>query len=504
MGRIMNWIRSVTTRMFGQQSDFFTKAGIPANAITTDMSNAIDQWSALYIGQAPWLVENRKSLGLPARIASEMATQVTLEMQMNVNDPASGKADANSPEKPKTRAAFLSQELQKVIDCIQKQTEYACAKGGLVFKPYPDNGGISFDYVQADDFYPCAYNSRGDITSAIFLSKKKVSDLFYTRVEKHTLTGKHYSVTNQCFKSMAETDVGEPCNLNEVPEWADIEDAEIDNVEFPLFAYFRIPLGNTIDPKSPLGVSVYARAFQSGLLCEADRQFQRLMWEYEGGELAIDASSDAFKTVGGRPELPSGKERLYRMNTLDPNTTSEELMKTFSPQLRDESYMNGLEAVKREIEDECGLARGTLSKAEEEAKTATEIKMTRQRTYATVTAIQKALETALRGLVKAADYIATLYGLAPEGEYDLQFVWDDSLVVDSEVERQRDLDEITAGIRNKWEYRMKWYGEDETTAKAMVVKEQNPDQIMGFGLPTKKPVDSEARNKNEENGGENA
>lgn len=119
----------------------------------------------------------------------------------------------------------------------------------------------------------------------------------------------------------------------------------------------------------PWGVSVYARAFQSGLLCEADRQFQRLMWEYEGGELAIDASSDAFKTVGGRPELPSGKERLYRMNTLDPNTTSEELMKTFSPQLRDESYANGLESIKREIEDSCGLARGALSKAEEEAKT---------------------------------------------------------------------------------------------------------------------------------------
>lgn len=107
-------------------------------------------------------------------------------------------------------------------------------------------------------------------------------------------------------------------------------------------------------------------------------------------------------------------------------------------------------------------------------------------------------------MVKAADYIATLYGLAPEGKYDLQFVWDDSLVVDSEVERQRDLDEISAGIRNKWEYRVKWYGEDEATAKAMVVKEQNPDQIMGFGLPNKQPVNSEARNKSEENGGENA
>jgi hypothetical protein len=33
----------------------------------------------------------------------------------------------------------------------------------------------------------------------------------------------------------------------------------------------------------------------------------------------------------------------------------------------------------------------------------------------------------------------------------------------------------------KYEYRMKWYGEDEKTAKAMTEGQQTDDNLMGFG-----------------------
>ena len=510
MGRIINWIRSVTQRMFGSQS-FYRTAGVPDNAVTTDMVNAIDEWCKLYENQAAWLIRDRHNLGLPARIASDIATMVTVEMQMRITDPKlTTQEELKEGEKPTNRAAFLNREIGNVLDVIQKQTEYACAKGGLVFKPFPDSsGGLSFDFVQADDFYPCAYNSKGEITSAVFVSRKKEGNSWYTRVEKHELNGTHYTVTNQCFRAQGENDnVGTPATLAEVPEWSDLEEkVDIENVDSPLFAYFRIPLGNTIDPKSPLGVSVYARANQAGLIEKADKQYQSLMWEYEGGELAIDASKDAFKTTKGAPQLPEGKERLYRMNTIDGTTVNDKLMETFSPQLRDQSYINGLQQVLKQIEDCCGLSRGSISEAEVEARTATEIKMAKQRTYSTVTSIQRALEKALKQLVKACDFFATLYTLAPEGEYDLQFVWDDSVIVDAETERQHDLDEVNAGIMQKWEYRKKWYGEDDATAKSMIVKEQSDDELMGFGLTEKKPIEpSQARGEKEkeQEGGENA
>ena len=460
--------------MFGSQT-IYEKVGIPANAVSDDMANAIDKWCDLYENSPPWLTNDLRSLSLPSRIASEIATMVTVEMEFKVVPVGDNKQ----------MAEYLQEQILYIIDDIRKQTEYACAKGGLVFKPYVDNDKVCYDFVQADDFYPCAFNSKDEITSAAFLSRKKDGTDYFTRVEKHTWEDTHYSIVNMAFRSKDADDIGDQCSLEDIDEWADIDPVVLlENVECPLFAYFKIPLGNTIDPKSPLGVSVYARVHQAGLLREADIQFQRLMWEYEGGELAIDASKDAFKLRNGEPELPTGKERLYRMNVLE-TSDGKKLFDTFSPNLRDEAYGRGLNTVLKQIEDGCGLSRGCLSDPENTVRTATEIKMAKQRTYATVSSIQGSLEAALTTLVQASATLATLYNLAPAGEYELSFTWDDSVIVDAETERQRDLEEVASGIMQRWEYRKRWYGEDDATAKAMAAAANNAmsdDALMGFKL----------------------
>ena len=44
----------------------------------------------------------------------------------------------------------------------------------------------------------------------------------------------------------------------------------------------------------------------------------------------------------------------------------------------------------------------------------------------------------------------------------------DSILTDEETERKQDMADVAAGFMHHWEYRMKWYGEDEETAKANV------------------------------------
>lgn len=56
-------------------------------------------------------------------------------------------------------------------------------------------------------------------------------------------------------------------------------------------------------------------------------------------------------------------------------------MQVFSPALRDVSILNGLNDLLMRIEDTCGLARGTFSNPQSEARTATEIKILKQRSY---------------------------------------------------------------------------------------------------------------------------
>ena len=45
--------------------------------------------------------------------------------------------------------------------------------------------------------------------------------------------------------------------------------------------------------------------------------------------------------------------------------------------------------------------------------------------------------------------------------------FDDSIITDTTVEKRQDMDEAAAGLMEPWEYRAKWYGEDEQTAKGL-------------------------------------
>lgn len=463
--RIISWLKGVMAKMLNVRDGSKIAGGVPI-AVSSVMADAIQRWHDEYIGQAYWLNCNRQSLKLPALIASEMATLVTLEAKITV----SGSA----------RADWLMEQLKPVLTNLHTNVEYACAMGGIVMKPYPDGDKVAIDYIHADDFYPVAFNSRGEITSALFVERKTIGQVVYSRVEHHNITDNGYSITNKCYKGYSADDIGTEVSLTEVDEWRDIDpQTNIEHINYPLFSYFRIPLGNSIDPKSPLGVSVYAKAEDN--IKEADYQYQRLLWEYQGGELAIDASEDVFDVDKfGKAILPTGKERLYRKNALSANGQGKGIFDVFSPTLRDASYKSGLNTILAKIEDQTGLARGTISDPTQDVRTATEIKMNRQRTYATVTAIQTSLQDALESLVRAMDAVATLYMLNPIGSYTVSCIWDDSVITDAETERVRDMQEVRDGIMQKWEYRVKWYGEDEATAKTMTQEPMTDDEIMGF------------------------
>lgn len=465
------------TRAFiGRLRGMFTNSilrGIPEVAKSesvnaSKMIDSIDIWLNLYGGIAPWIKDDEPSLELPSQIAAEVAGAVVVEMEATVTGSPMGE--------------FINEMIKPVVKNAQFIIEYLCAGGGFVLKPSVDGDKITVEMVKANAFYPTSYTNDLKITGGYFIYRYWDGPTVYTRLEKHEITEDGYLITNKAYKSSVSNSLGRPCKLSEVARWADIdEEVIIQDLGVTLFAYIKMPLGNTIDPESPLGVSVYHRAVKT--IRDADEQYRSLLWEYKGGELAIDASEDAFRKVGGRPELPENKDRLFRTNKLDPATAKEsEIFKAWAPSLRDSNYMSGLNKILIQIENECGLSRGTISDPNEVEKTATEYRIMKQRYARLVTNIQKSFETGLNDLIGAIYALAYLYELCPDGDYVANYKWDDSILIDSDTERQRDLEEVRDGIMQKWEYRMKWYGEDEETAKAAVQKEEpdDEDEILGF------------------------
>ena len=132
-------------------------------------------------------------------------------------------------------------------------------------------------------------------------------------------------------------------------------------------------------------------------------------------------------------------------------------------------------------------------------KTAEEIRTSKQRSYSTVSNIQTALEDAITGLIEAINVTCELYGLGGNGECETAFIWDDSIIVDADTERARDLNDVRQGIMQKWEYRMKWYGEDEETAKSKIMDNLNEQtDPFSFGGGNNPPKQQKAA-KNDDN-----
>ena len=434
------------------------------------------------------------------------------------------------------RAEFLNEEYKKLKKQIRRQLEYGIAKGGLVIKPYIimkddaqvltnstveksksekksyntkklhfDNNldaeikdkykaEIEFDFIQADNFYPLSFDANGKIVEAAFIQRRIEKEYIYSRLEYHRLDGRKVTVKNYAYRksnNMAtltgsnrlEVDLGTEVPLSSVPEWADLQPVvEIEGVDRLLFAYFRMPEANTIDTHSPLGVSAYSRVVN--LIKDADYQYSRLLWEYEGGELAIDVDRDALKLVTDAngndvTQVPVMQERLFRKVDLN----AEDTYNVFAPELRDASITNGLNTILMRIEDATGLSRGTISGDPQfistEAKTATEMKILKQRSYSTNADIQQALEDALKDTVYVMDVYSTLYEVTPEGKYEISFEWDDSILVDSESELTKRLQLINAGLASKLEVRMWYFGETENQAKKALqeIDEENKRAI---------------------------
>ena len=414
------------------------------------------------------------------------------------------------PKGPTERAEYLNKTYQnKLIPKLCRQIEYGIALGGLVIKPYViqskeektttdenglvlnqeiDKAEIEFDFIYAGEFYPLEFNGSGDIIEAAFIERRFDKDITYSRLEHHKFFANEHKVivTNTAYKSTArggENDLGQEIPLASVPGWESIQPiTTIEHADRLMFAYFKMPEANTIDMYSPLGVSGFDKAKK--LIKDADIQYSTLLWEYEGGSLAIDIDRDALRDTEVRNDkgevivaskMGHLQQRLYRPVDIG---AEGDTYNQFAPTLRDNSYIMGLNTILMHIEDVTGLSRGTISEVDTtEARTATELRILKQRSYQSNAEIQKAIEICLKDVIYVMNALCDLYEITPEGEYETSFEWDDSILVDVEAELGKRMTLMDKGIMSKKELRMWYMGETEKQAREALLEVQEENRL---------------------------
>lgn len=451
--------------------------------MSSEMANKIELWSRMYENRPPWKSKTVDTMELPAAIAGEIARLTTLELKTEC--------------KGSMRAEYLNEVYQKkVLQGLRIPIEYGCAKGGLIFKPYPSLGGLDVQIIQADCFFPISFDSSGRITQCVFLEQFRRGSKIYSRLEIHELKKNILTITNRVYLSTNDFTLGSEIGISAVDRWADLtQTISFSGVDRLPFGYFKVPLANAEDSDSPLGVSVFSRSV--GLIKEADKRYSQISWEYDAKEAAVHVAQSLLKVnpQTQETEYPEGKERLYREVEYNMGATDKPLLDTFSPDIRDQSYYNGLNKQLRLIEFNCNLAYGTLSDPNNIDKTAEEIRSSKQRSYQFISDTQTNLQTALEDLLYAMDFYCSVYQLAPAGSYTTSFVWDDSIVVDSNAVIDKNIKLTQASLRSRIQAIMEINRCTEEEARAEIRRISEDNQITGQDIDWTKEDNEQQEDK---------
>lgn len=362
------------------------------------------------------------------------------------------------------------EEQQKAIDAVLRANnfrvrgnqlvELAFALGTGAFVELLDkDGNVDIDYIRASMIFPLEYKN-GEITECAFASEHREGSETYVYLNIHTRNEKgNYIIRNAYFRKQGD-------NLNPVDLPEDIEEEINTGSAVPLFQIIKPNIVNNIDLDNPLGVSVFANGID----------------QLEGVDLAFDSYCNEFRLGKKRIVIPVKMARVEMDNAgattpvFDYDDTefyaitgADESMgiKEINMEIRSEDHEIGIKTMLNMLSKSCGLGDDYYEYQSGGVKTAKEVVSEKSDLFQNLKKHELVLESAIKGLVMA---IASLKGINIDPD-KVAVNFDDSIIEDTGAEKERFLQEIRDGVRQKWEYREKFFGETEEEAKTKVAQE---------------------------------
>lgn len=440
---------------FTQSSDIGKVFGVDL-ITSSDMNSALSNWDNISTGNPPWIspADDVITINMAKHIADTRAKLTMLDIGLAV----SGDGTAVSP-----RVELLQEIVDDLLKRLPDKIADADRLGGMIIKW----NGETWDYVLPGQFGITAKDDNGEITGAIFASHTSQGKDHFTRLEYHRFDGDTYIVTNKAFKNQIDVSnkytLGNQVPLTSVDAWADMqEEVRIANLESPLFAYFRIPGSNTVDPSSPLGLSVFANALEE--LKAIDVAISRKNTEVEDSKHITFVGQTIIQNAQNRKiEMPRFVKGLgMGINDSDTSAVHEHVAQLLTDaRIKDINFDLSMAGVK------CGFSEGVfVMDGQTGMITATQVEADDRDTILTIKADRDALKDAIEQAVQGADALITLYNLAPLAEYELNFNFGDITYNYEEDKASWRMYAMNNWIP-KWLYFVKFEGMSEEEAKLM-------------------------------------
>lgn len=442
------------------------------DAINTDtMDKFIKQCVQIYQGKPEWLDEKDhvKTINFAKSICSEVARLATLAIGITVDGSA--------------RADWLQQQIEDVYFNLRHWVEYGCVYGTVILKP----NGTGIDLFTPDRFLVTeCVNDK--ITGVIFYFSEKVKkDLWYTRLEYHRFADNgSYLIDNVCYKGKSKDDTYKKVDISETPWNGLLENAVIGGIEQPLYGVLRTPQANNIDINSPLSMPIFAEAIEE--LKDLDIAYSRNSKEIVDSKRTVLMDADklfpfqASELFRLDPTIAAGrmKEKMGLpdyVKVVEENG-SDDFYQEINPTLQTQTRLDGINAILSQIGYKIGFSNGYFVFNQKTGMvTATQVESDDRRTIQFIKDVRDKLEDCLDDTIYALDVMATLYGLAPAGTYEVTYDFGD-ITYNREEDRLRWWQYVQAGKVPAWMFFEKFEGMSEEEAKAMVDEAQPKEEML--------------------------
>lgn len=307
-----------------------------------------------------------------------------------------------------SRAVFSEYRPDGALGALphREALEKAMILGESYLKPLP--GG--WMCVDRQDLNIYARDLLGEPTDVALTERTRIGRFWYTLLERRTLDDTRLTVTNRLFRSLSEGDMGREVSLASEPRYRDLpQKFTLESPGGVGLVRVKMPMPNCVDG-SREGISIFAPA--EGLLDAIAENEWQLRQEFRNG---------ASRLVVSRDLLDRGQLKDSLFVALDDSPESLGIT-VFSPELREQSYLNRQQAYLRALENIIGLKRGILSQVEAVDRTATEITSSEGEYMTTILELRGAWEEAARAALRLeAELTGTVYE-------EPAFFWGDGIV----------------------------------------------------------------------------
>lgn len=222
---------------------------------------------------------------------------------------------------------------------------------------------------------------------------------------------------------------------------------------------------NTRVDMSPYGQSVFADAVDA--VQAVGLTFDALINEVDVSKMRVflsDVLFDREKSGDKAISIPFGKQDCTVLRKV---MSTEDTIQEFAPALRTSGQIEAFRVALQMLGDLTGFGINyfDMNDSRGYVKTATEVSSDNSALMRNIRRHENSLEGAIVSIARAVVHVSRSFGesIPDEGETRIQF--DDSIIQDTAAEKEQDMKEVGVTM-GAWEYRMRWYGEEESVARA--------------------------------------